>query len=85
MKTLVLEITNPETIHAIAETARHHGSTPEAFAIGLIESALLSHRPFEELDEPIAQSFDESGMTEEEFDALIEQERQAVWEEKHGR
>ncbi len=32
---------------------------------------------------PIAEDFRQSCMTEEDLDALVEQERQAMWEEKH--
>lgn len=81
MESLVLEIINPETVRAIAEAAKRQGSTPEACALELLETALLARRPFEEIVEPIAQSFDESEMTEEELDDLIKQARQAGREE----
>ena len=67
MQNLVLEVNNPETVHAIDETAKRQGITPEAAALELLETAVLAQRPFEEIVEPIAQSFDESGMTEEEL------------------
>ena len=72
MQNLVLEVNNPETVHAIAETARRQGITPEAAALEFLETAVLAQRPFEEIVEPIAQSFDESGMTEEELNELTE-------------
>ena len=72
MQNLVLEVNNPETVHAIAETAKRQGITPEAAALELLETAVLAQRPFEEIVEPIAQSFDESGMTEEELNELTE-------------
>lgn len=84
MESLTLEIRNPETVHTIVEDATRQGTTPEAYALELIETALLARRPFEDIVEPIAQSFDDSGMTEDELDDLIERERQAIWEEKHG-
>lgn len=84
MESLTLEIRNPETVHTIVEVATRQGTTPEAYALELIETALLAQRPFEDLVEPIAQSFDDSGMTEDELDDLIERERQAIWEEKPG-
>jgi hypothetical protein len=31
---------------------------------------------------PLAEDFRESGMTEDDLDALVEQERQAIWHEK---
>jgi hypothetical protein len=33
----------------------------------------------------VREQFAASGMTEEELDQLIEEERQAIWEEKHGK
>ena len=78
MESLVVEIINPETVHAIAEAAKRRGTTPEACALELLETALLAGRSFDELAEPIAHNFDESGMTEEELDKLIKQARQAA-------
>lgn len=75
MESLVLEIVNPDTVHAIAEAAKSQGTTPEACALELLETALLARRPFEQIVEPIAQNFDESAMTEAEFDDLIKQAR----------
>ena len=83
MEGIVLEIRNPDTVHAIAEAARRQGTTPEAAALELLETAVLAQRPFEEIVEPIAKSFDESGMTEEELDDLITRATQAV--RKEGR
>ena len=82
MESLVLEVRNPETIHAIAETAKRQGTTPEAAALELLETAVFAQKPFEEIVEPVAKSFDESGMTEGELDDLIAQTTQAVREEK---
>ncbi len=85
METLTVQIKNPATVHTIAETAKQQGMTPEKYVLELVETALLSQQSFEGLVEPVAQNFDESGMTEEEFDALIEAERQAIWDEQHAR
>jgi hypothetical protein len=82
MESLVVEIINPETVHAIAEAAKRRGTTPEAWALELLETALLAGRSFDELVEPIAQNFDESGMTEEDLDRLIKQARQAARDER---
>lgn len=72
MESLVLEVRNPDTVHAIAEAAKRQGTTPEAAALELLE-AVLAQRPFEEIVEPIAKSFEESGMTEEDLDDLVAQ------------
>ena len=78
MESLVLEVSNPDTVHAIAEAAKRQGTTPEAAALELLETAVLAQRPFAEIVEPIAKSFDESGMTEEDLDDLVAQATQAA-------
>src|SRR5436190_2886265 len=71
MQSLIVKISNPDTVHAIAEMAKRQGTTPEAAALELLETAVLAQKPFEEIVEPIARSFDESGMSAEELDDLI--------------
>jgi hypothetical protein len=83
MQSLVVKISNPDTVHAIAEAAKRQGTTPEAAALELLETAVLAQKPFEEIVEPIARSFDESDMSEEELDDLIKQTQTAIREEKH--
>ena len=82
MQSLVVKISNPDTVNAIAEAAKRQGTTPEAAALELLETAVLAKNPFEEIIEPIARSFDESGMSEEELDDLIEQTQKAIREER---
>ncbi len=82
METLTLEIRSPETLTAIAEVARFHGTTMEACALRLLETAILAQRPFEEIVEPIARSFEQSEMTEEELDDLIDEAKRNAREEK---
>ena len=50
--------------------------------IELLETAVLAQKPFEEIVEPIARSFDESGMSEEELDDLVTKTQNAVREER---
>lgn len=78
METMTLEIRDRETVQAIEETAARQGVTAEACALELLGTALLAQKPFEEIAEPIARSFDQSGMTEDELDDLINQAKQAV-------
>ena len=82
MQSLVVEVKNPDTVHAIAETAKRQGTTPEVAALELLETAVLAQRPFEEIVEPIARSFDESGTSEEELDELVTKTQNAVREER---
>jgi hypothetical protein len=83
MESLVLEVTNPDTVHAIAEAAKRQRTTPEAVAVELLETAVLAQRPFEEIVEPVAKSFDGSEMTEDDLDDLVAQATQAVRKERN--
>jgi len=82
METLTLNIDNPVILNAMAEAVRQ-GVSAQTYLLGLVETSILSQRSFEELAEPMAQDFDASGMSEDEFDVLIEEERQAIWNERH--
>ena len=82
MQSLVVKISNPETVHAIAEAAKRRGTTPEAAALELLGTAVLAQKPFDQIVEPVARSFDESGMSEEELDDLVKQTRKAIREER---
>ena len=82
MRSLVVKISNPDTVHAIAEAAKRQGITPEAAALELLETVVLAQKPFEQIFEPIAQSFDESGMSEEDLDNLEKQTQKAIREER---
>jgi hypothetical protein len=84
MQSLIVKISNPETVHAIAQAAKRQGTTPEAAALELLETAVLAQKPFEQIVEPIARSFDEGGMLEEELDDLIRQTQKAIREENPG-
>ena len=82
MQSLVVKISNPETVHAIAEAAKRQGTTPEAAALELLETAVLAQKPFEQIVEPIAQSFDDSEMSEDDLDDLVEQSQKAIRAER---
>ena len=82
MESLVVKISNPDTVHAIAEAAKRQGTTPEAAALELLETAVLAQKPFEQIVEPIAQSFDDSEMSEDDLDDLVEQSQKAIRAER---
>lgn len=72
-----------EVLKALTERAREKGKTPEVYVRELIEADILASRPFAEILAPVREDFSKSGLTEDEFDALIDEERQAIWDEKH--
>ena len=73
-----------EVLRVLTERAQEQGKTPSDYVRELIEVDILASRPLAEILAPIRDDFVKSGMTEDEFDALIEEERQALWEEKQG-
>jgi hypothetical protein len=81
--TETLEITGlpAGTLNALNEIGRDKGKTAEEYARFLIEVDILAQRPFSEILAPIRRSFDESGMSEQELDALFENAREAVFRE----
>jgi hypothetical protein len=70
---------------ALEEIGRNNGKSIEEYLRDMIEAELLSEKPFHEILAPIREDFRKTGLTEEEFDEIIERERQAIWEEKQGR
>jgi sensor c-di-GMP phosphodiesterase-like protein len=44
MQSLVVKISNPDTVHAIAEAAKRQGTTPEPAALELLETAVLAQK-----------------------------------------
>ncbi len=69
---------------ALEEVGRSRGKTVEDYLRDLIQIDILSERPFSEILEPIRRSFDESGMSEEELNALFEEAREKLYQESHG-
>ncbi len=86
MQTGTLEISGipSEVLKALTERAQRHGKTSAVYVRELIEADILASRSFAEILAPIREDFQKSGMREDEFDTLIEEERQALWEEKHA-
>lgn len=66
----------------LAERAAKTGQSAAALASELIERAVAPEKSFDEILAPFRQSFAESGMTDDELDALIEEAREDVWQEQ---
>lgn len=79
--TLTLELP-AELERRLARQAAADGTTVAAAAVALLEKSAPPEKTFAEIVAPFAAEFEASGMTEEEFDALIEEARQEVWEEQ---
>jgi len=87
VQTVTLEIPGIqlETLNALNAKSGRVGKTVEEYLRSLIEADVLSDKPFSEILEPIRQSFDQSGLSEEELDALFENAREAVYREGTGK
>lgn len=87
VQTETIEITGlpPGTREAIDELSRNKGKNAEEYLRTLIEAEILSQQSFGEILAPIRQSFRESGMTEEQLDALFEDAREKVYQEEQAK
>ncbi|MCI0485661.1 MAG: hypothetical protein L0229_03575 [Blastocatellia bacterium] len=85
MEQTTLTIRIPKNVETILEErARADGKDVQTFVEEMVKTQLL--RPtLDEILAPLRKDFAESGMTEDESDALVESERQAMWEEKYGK
>lgn len=83
-QTETIEITGlPEgTREAIRELSQSKGKSADEYLRTLIEAEILSQQTFAEILAPIREGFRKSGMTEEQLDALFEEARQKVHQEK---
>ena len=83
METMTLTIQVPQNIGAILEEkAKNHGKDVVRYLETLIEKDIDQKKTLDEILAPIRKNFADSGMSEESLDALIESERQLMWEEK---
>ena len=79
VETECLEITGlpSGTTHALEELARSNGNkSAEEYARLVLEAKILAQKPFREILAPLREGFAESGMTEDELDALVEKARE---------
>lgn len=80
---VVVEL-NPEVEEALKKKADAQGSKLDEYVAGVLKKHIDLGPTYEEIMSPLWKDFEESGMTEEELNQLIERERQALWDEKHG-
>ena len=72
---------------ALEEVATGRGMSSEEYARNLIVQDVSRKPPraWAEIAAPIAEDFKASGMTEQELDALVEEVREDIYFEQHGR
>ena len=74
----------PELEKALKKKAAAKGSPVNTYVKRLIEQHIDLGPTYEEVMAPVWKGFADSGMTEQELNELIDRERQAIWDEKHG-
>lgn len=79
---LIIKELPTETFHGLANLAQNKGKSVEEYVREMIEVEVLASRPFDEILAPIRQDFKNSGMTEDELDALVEEAREEIYQEK---
>jgi hypothetical protein len=68
---------------ALEQRARERGYTDaKQYVERLIAADLLAAKSFDEILAPIRQTFQESGMSEDELEALFEEAREEVYQER---
>lgn len=71
------------TMHALEELGRRNGNkSAEEYARTVLEAKILAQRPFKEILAPVREGFAESGMTDDELDALVEQARDDFYRQR---
>jgi len=84
-ETIQIDRLPPGTKSALEELGRPNGKSAEEYLRTIIEGELLSRKSFAEILEPFRRSFEASGMTEAELDALFEDAREEVYQERLSR
>ena len=69
---------------ALQKKAAADGKNIQTYILETLKTQALKPS-LDEILAPIRKNFADSGMTEEELDKLIENERQAMWEEKNSK
>ena len=84
----------PETQRKLEALATRSGKEVMVFVKDLIEktiqripeeTSLPAGKRFDEIAAPLHEDFKESGMSEEDFDRLIDGIREEIWQEQHQR
>jgi len=82
--TITLRLSEQEESR-LAERAIGSGHDLAGYVHLLIERDLQAPQSLDELLAPIQRHFEESGMTDDDLDALVEEAREEVWQEKQVR
>ncbi len=81
-ETITITGLEPGTTAALEAVARQEGKDTDDLLRHWLQVELLSRKSFREILAPVRASFKASGMTAEELDALVKEEREAIRQEK---
>lgn len=82
---MTITIDLPTEIEAeLRKKASADGKDFQSYILETLKTKALKPS-IDEILAPVRKNFTESGMTEEDLDEFLESERQAMWEEKHGK
>jgi hypothetical protein len=74
----------PEQERRLAERAARAGQDVAAYVHHLIDRD-IDEESLDAILAPVRRNFEESGMTDDDLAALVEEVREDIWREKHGR
>lgn len=74
----------PEMQDKLQQRAKDTGRDVAEYVEKLIEKDLSARPSIEEILAPVRKQFEDSGMTEAELDALVEEVRDEIWQEKQA-
>jgi len=83
-ETITITGLQPGTTAALEELAQQEGKDTDDLLRYWLEVELLSRKPYREILAPIRDSFKASGMTADELDALVKEEREVIWRERQN-
>ena len=84
METMTLTINLPKDVGVALENKAKLSRRDAAEFVEDLVTKEVNRPSLDEILAPIRKNFADSGMSEDDLDALIESERQAVWDEKRG-
>ena len=74
-----------EAERRLTEEATARGVSVSEFLSEMLERAVERRTSFAEVSEPFAAAVSASGLTDAEFDSLVEELRDEVWREQHAK
>lgn len=83
-ETVTISGLEPGTTAALEDMARQEGKDTDDLLRYWLQVELLSRKPFREILAPVRDSFKASGITANELDELVKEEREAIWQEKQN-